>query len=213
MEEKRDGIHFDQMPGVLKPFRRQIFSSTGQAVMNRFGVPKTLGEDNRKLVAGSPLLLAVLLDGTEYRPASSRASVFGMGAAVENVWLTTAAIGMGIQFVSTPMEIPENWQKLLAPEGADDLELMAVYRLGYVPRSSAAPPSTGRAASASVSQHVFRNTCEQPEPVSRETGRLRVERAPSQDLGRDRLPPHRVGQRRSGSRGACSPRRTGTSSA
>ena len=64
MEEKRDGIHFDQMPAVLKPFRRQIFSSTGQAVMNRFGVPKTLGEDNRKLVAGSPLLLAVLLDKT-----------------------------------------------------------------------------------------------------------------------------------------------------
>ena len=26
MEEKRDGIHFDQMPGVLKPFSRQIFS-------------------------------------------------------------------------------------------------------------------------------------------------------------------------------------------
>jgi nitroreductase len=42
MEEKRDGIHFDQMPAVLKPFSRQIFSNTGQAVMNRFGVPKTL---------------------------------------------------------------------------------------------------------------------------------------------------------------------------
>src|ERR671916_715061 len=68
MEEKRDGIHFDQMPGVLKPFRRQIFSDAGQAVMNRFGVPKTLGEDNRRLIAGSPLLLAVLLDTSEYRP-------------------------------------------------------------------------------------------------------------------------------------------------
>ena len=107
MEEKRDGIHFDQMPSVLKPFSRQIFSNTGQAVMNRFGVPRTLGEDNRKLVAGSPLLLAVLLDKAEYRPGelSGFYSIFGMGAAVENIWLTTTELGMGIQFVSTPREL------------------------------------------------------------------------------------------------------------
>src|ERR671932_812089 len=90
MEEKRDGIHFDQMPSVLKPFARQIFSSTGQAVMNRFGVPRTLGEDNRKLVAGSPLLLAVLLDKAEYRQGelSGFYPVGGMGVAGEKVWLT-----------------------------------------------------------------------------------------------------------------------------
>jgi nitroreductase len=177
MEEKRDGIHFDQMPGVLKPFRRQIFSSTGQAVMNRFGVPKTLGEDNRKLVAGSPLLLAVLLDTTEYRPGelSGFYSVFGMGAAVENIWLTTAAIGMGIQFVSTPMEIPENWQKLQwLLKVPDDLELMAVYRLGYVPQEQRRPTIDWSSRQRKrISQYVFRNTCEQPEPepdVAREAG-------------------------------------------
>src|SRR3712207_3486120 len=142
MEERRDGIHFDQMPGGLKPLSRQICSNTGQAVMNRFGVPKTLGEDNRKLVAGSPLLLAVLLDRVEHRTGelSGFYSVFGMGAAVENIWLTTAAVGMGIQFVSTPMEIPENWEKLkrlLKVPG--DLELMAVYRLGYVPEERPRP--------------------------------------------------------------------------
>src|SRR3712207_8386702 len=69
-EEKRDGIHFDQMPGVLKPFRRQIFSEAGQAVMNRFGVPRTLGEDNRNLVAGSPLL-----DRKSTRLNSSQANI------------------------------------------------------------------------------------------------------------------------------------------
>src|ERR687883_713280 len=142
MEEKRDGIHFDQMPGVLKPFARQIFSNTGQAVMNRFGVPKTLGEDNRKLVAGSPLLLAVLLDKVEYRPGelSGFYSIFGMGAAVENVWLATTELGMGIQFISFPMEVPESWvrlQKLFAVP--DDLELMAVYRLGSPPEERPRP--------------------------------------------------------------------------
>ena len=48
MEEKRDGIHLDQVPRALKPFRRHIFSERGQAIMNRFGVPETLVEGNRK---------------------------------------------------------------------------------------------------------------------------------------------------------------------
>jgi nitroreductase len=168
MAEKRDGIHFDQMPTVLKPFRRQIFSSTGQAVMNRFGVPRTLGEDNRKLVAGSPLLLVVLLDKTEYRPGelSGFYSIFGMGAAVENIWLTTTELGMGIQFVSTPMEIPENWERLKNLfRVPDDLEMMAVYRLGYVPREQRRPTIDWSSRQRKrLSQYVFRNTCETPEP-------------------------------------------------
>src|SRR5918911_1208089 len=142
MEEKRDGIHFDQMPGVLKPFARQIFSNTGQAVMNRFGVPKTLAEDNRKLVAGSPLLLAVLLDKAEYRAneLSGFYSIFGMGAAVENVWLATTALGMGIQFVSTPMELPEKWEEIKGLlKVPDDLELMAVYRPRHPPQERGRP--------------------------------------------------------------------------
>ena len=179
MEEKRDGIHFDRMPGVLKPFARQIFSGTGQAMMSRFGVPRTLGEDNRRLVAGSPLLLAVLLDKAEYRPGelSGFYSVFGMGAAVENVWLTTTAIGMGIQFVSTPMEIPENWQKiqriLRVP---DDLELMAVYRLGYVPEEQHRPTIDWSSRQRKrLSQYVFRNTCDVPEPGPRPAPALETE--------------------------------------
>ena len=167
MEERRDGIHIDQMPKVLKPFRRQIFSDAGQSLMNRLSVPKTLAEDNRKLVAGSPLLLAVLLDKTEYRPGelSGFYSIFSMGAAVENVWLATTELGMGIQFVSMPMELPEKWQEIKALlRVPDDLELMAVYRLGYLPEENRRPSidwtSTQRKR---PSQYVFRNTCDRPE--------------------------------------------------
>ena len=166
MEERRDGIFFDQMPAVLKPFSRQVFSNTGQAVMNRFGVPRTLGEDNRKLVAGSPLLLAVLLDKTEYRPGelSGFYSVFGMGAAVENIWLTTAELGMGIQFVSTPMEIPDNWKRLQnLLKVPDDLELMAVYRLGYLPENRRRPTIDWSSRQRKrISQYVFTESCETP---------------------------------------------------
>jgi nitroreductase len=168
MERRRDGIFIDQMPAILKPFRKQLFSETGQAVMNRFGVPRTLGEDNRKLVAGSPLLLAVMLDRTEYRPGelSGFYSIFGMGAAVENVWLATTELGMGIQFVSTPMEIPENWEKIeMLLKVPSDLELMAVYRLGYVPREKKRPTIDWQSTQRKrLSQYVFRNTCETPEP-------------------------------------------------
>src|ERR687893_532592 len=131
-------------------------------------VARISGESMTRLLAGSPLLLAVLLDRTEYRPGelSGFYSVFGMGAAVENIWLTTAAIGMGIQFVSTPMEIPENRERLRqllkVPE---DLELMAVYRLGYVPRERRRPTIDWSSRQRKrLSQYVFRNTCEQAEP-------------------------------------------------
>ncbi len=167
MDERRDGIFIDQMPRAVKPFRKQIFSNTGQAIMNSFGVPKTLGEDNRKLISGSPLLLAVMLDKTEYRPGQLSAfySVFGMGAAVENIWLATTELGMGIQFVSTPMEIPEKWDEIKRLfKVPDDLELMAVYRLGYVPEEQRRPTIDWSSRHRKrFSQYVFRNTCHQPE--------------------------------------------------
>ena len=167
MEEKRDGIHIDQLPRALKPFRRQIFSETGQAIMNRFGVPRTLAEDNRKLVGGSRLLLAVLLDKTEYRPGelSGFYSVFGMGAAVENIWLATTELGMGIQFVSMPMELPEKWEEIKdLLDVPEDLELMAVYRLGYLPQEKRRPTIDWTSNHRKrPSQYVFRNTCAVPE--------------------------------------------------
>src|SRR5688572_20282156 len=43
MDERRDGIFIDQMPLALRPFIRQVFTATGQRIMNGLGVPKTLG--------------------------------------------------------------------------------------------------------------------------------------------------------------------------
>jgi nitroreductase len=166
MDERRDGIHVDQLPKALKPFRRQIFSNTGQVLMNRLGVPKILAEDNRKLVAGSPLLLAVLLDKTEYRPGELSAfySIFGMGAAVENMWLATTQLGMGMQFVSTPMEFPEKWEELKGLlKVPEDLELMAVYRLGYLTQGQRRPTIDWSSQHRKrLSQYVFRNSCMAP---------------------------------------------------
>jgi len=167
MELRRDGIHIDHLPGPLKPFTRQIFSDAGLRVMRQLGVPKKLGEDNRRLVAGSPLLLAALLDKSEYRPGELSAfySVFGLGAAVENIWNAVGALGMGIQFVSTPMELPRQWARIreLLHVPAD-LELMAVYRLGYLPAEGQRPAIDWSSRHRKrLSQFVSRETCGVPE--------------------------------------------------
>ena len=167
LDEKRDGIHIDHLPGPLRPFTRQIFSDAGLKLMRQLGVPRKLGEDNRRLVAGSPLLLAALLDRAEYRPGelSGFYSVFGLGAAIENIWNAVGALGMGIQFVSTPMEIPRHWQAMqellrVPPE----LELMAVYRLGYLPHEHARPSIDWSSRHRKrLNQFVFRETCAAPE--------------------------------------------------
>ena len=167
MESCRDGMLFDHLPAPLRPFTKQVFTRRGQRLMNTLRVPQILGEENRKLVAGSPLLLAVMLDRSEYRPdeLSSFYSVFSMGAAMENVWLATVELGMGIQFISFPMEVPGQWKRLVelfaVPAG---LELMAVYRLGYVPESARRPTIDWTSAQRKrPSQYVFRGTCATPQ--------------------------------------------------
>ncbi len=168
MDERRDGIFIDQLPGPLRPFISKVFTDTGISVMNRLGVPKILGRDNRKLVAGSPLILAALLTREEYVPGelSGFYSLLGLGMAIEHIWLTTVDLGMGIQFISTPMEFPAAWQEisrlLRVP---DDLELMALFRLGYVPKQAKRPSIDWSSRHRKrLSQFVFRDTCAQPEP-------------------------------------------------
>ena len=168
MDERRNGILFDQLPRALRPFRRLVFTDTATKLMNRLGVPDTLADANRELVDGAPLVIAALLDTEEYRPGelSGFYSVFGLGAAMENLWLTTAELGMGIQFISFPMEVPDQWSRLVemleVPVG---LELMALYRVGYIDEQAERPPIDWSSRHRKRrSQYVFRNSCATPEP-------------------------------------------------
>jgi len=171
LEVRGDGIHFDQLPGPLKPFAKQVMSPTGVGIMRNLGVPRMLGRDNHDLVKSSPLLMGVLLDKAEYKPGklSGFYSVFGMGAAMENIWLTTHALGMGIQFISTPMELPEMWQQLVTLlRVPDELELMAIYRLGYVKEGNRRPSIDWSSRHRKkLSQYVYRESCVTSEPDSK----------------------------------------------
>ncbi len=52
MDERRDGMLFDKLPGPLKPFTKQVFTKRGQLLMNTLRVPQTLGEENRSSSPG-----------------------------------------------------------------------------------------------------------------------------------------------------------------
>ncbi|MCW4386204.1 nitroreductase family protein [Salinibacterium sp. SYSU T00001] len=166
MAQRRDGMLFDKLPAPLRPFTSQAFTPGGQKLMNSLRVPQTLGKENRKLVAGSPLLLGVMLDRSEYRPGelSSFYSIFSMGAAMENIWLATGALGMGIQFVSFPMEVPGRWAEIeTLLQVPDELELMAVYRLGYLPEEQRRPAIDWSSHERKLpSQYVFSENCRTP---------------------------------------------------
>jgi nitroreductase len=135
IEKTKDGIHIDHLPPMLKPFVRTIFSEKGGKVMAKFKVPRILGNDEEKLIASSPLLFAITLTKDEYKKEelSGFYSVISMGAVIQILWLATTALGMGMQFISTPGEFPEKWKEISGiVKVPDDYELMAIFRMGYV---------------------------------------------------------------------------------
>lgn len=134
MEKTKDGIHIDHLPSFLKPFAKSIFSEAGGKVISKFKVSRILGNDEEKLVATSPLLFVILLTKEEYKKdeLSGFYSVVSMGAVIQTLWLVTTSIGMGMQFISTPGEIPEKWKEISDMlENPDTFEMMAVFRMGY----------------------------------------------------------------------------------
>lgn len=167
MAEHRSGMYFDRLPAALRPFTRAVFTNAGLSTMRLLRVPQTLGDENCRLVAGSPLILGVLLDRTERgaHPLADFYCQFSLGAAMENVWLTTVELGMGMQFISFPMEVPEKWARLVELlEVPDTLELMALYRLGYVPEQQMRPAIDWSSRERRPpSQFVFRETCRAPQ--------------------------------------------------
>jgi nitroreductase len=136
VDKSGDGIYFDKMPSVLRPFMRHVFTPQGGAVVNKLQVPRVLGNDAHKLVGTSPLLLGITLTRTEYQEGELSAlySIISLGAVIQTIWLTATSLGIGMQFVSTPMEVEGQWEKIVALLGVpDDQALLVLFRLGYIP--------------------------------------------------------------------------------
>lgn len=131
-----DGIHIDKLPAIIRPLAQYIFSEKGAEWMIKLRVPSILALDSQKLIASSPLILAVVLTKDEFRrqELSGMYSTLALGMAIENIWLTATSLGIGIQFISLPMEAGgDMWQKCInLVDVPDDYELIALFRLGYI---------------------------------------------------------------------------------
>lgn len=138
-----DGIYIDNMPAPIRPFIRFLFSEKGGEVMKKLRVPYILAIDSKRLITSSPLILAVLLTREEYRKGelSGMYSMLALGMALENIWLTANSLGVGVQFISLPMEAGgEYWQQCVdLVQAPDDYEVIALFRLGYIDPNAKRP--------------------------------------------------------------------------
>jgi nitroreductase len=129
-----NGIYVDNMPAVLRPMVKLIFSEQVGGLLSKLGVSTILGSDQRRIVRNAPLLLAIALDKQEYKPGelSGLYAAITLGAVIQTFWLVTTALDMGMQFISTPLEVPESKARLVTLlKIPDDYELVAIFRMGY----------------------------------------------------------------------------------
>ena len=64
------GIYIDNVPAVLRPMVKLVFSEQVGSLLGKFGASNVLGNDQRKIVRGAPMLLAITLDSRNTSPAS-----------------------------------------------------------------------------------------------------------------------------------------------
>jgi nitroreductase len=137
------GIYIDHIPTLLRPLVKLVFSDRVGMFLSKLGASKILGGDQRRIVESAPMLLAIALDRQEYKPGelSGLYASITLGAVIQTFWLVTTALNMGMQFISTPLELPENRarveQLLRIPP---DYELVAIFRMGY--KDANAPRNT-----------------------------------------------------------------------
>ena len=137
------GIYIDNVPALLRPMVKLVFSEQVGGLLSKFGASTILGGDQRKIVRGAPMLLAITLDKAEYKPGelSGLYASITLGAVIQTLWLVTTAMNIGMQFISTPLEVPENKARVCSVlKIPAEHELVAIFRMGY--KDASAPRNT-----------------------------------------------------------------------
>ena len=136
--DQRDGIYIDHMPSILKPFIKQVFSPHSGKLLGTFGVSKILGDNQAEIVRSSPLIIAIAMNKEEYKPGELAGlySTISLGAVIQTFWLVTTSLDMGMQFISTPLEVPERKALIVDMLGIPDThDLVGLFRMGYKERA------------------------------------------------------------------------------
>jgi len=129
-----DGIYIDHFPAILRPMLRYSFTPQAGKLLASLGVTAALGRNQTEIVRTSPLIIAIALNKEEYQPGEISAlySSISLGAVVQTFWLVTTSQNMGMQFISTPLEVPERKALITEMLGIpDEYDLIALFRMGY----------------------------------------------------------------------------------
>ena len=129
-----DGIYIDHFPAILRPMLRYSFTPQAGKLLSSLGVTAALGRNQTEIVRTSPLIIAIALNKDEYKPGEMSAlySSISLGAVVQTFWLVTTSLNMGMQFISTPLEVPERKALIAEMLGIpDQYDLVALFRMGY----------------------------------------------------------------------------------
>ncbi len=139
----KSGIFIDNVPLIFKPLVKLVFSENVGNLLSKLGASRLLGRDQRKIVENAPMLLAIVLDKQEYKPGelSGLYASITLGAVIQTFWLVTTSLNMGMQFISTPLEVKENRARVENLLGIpDQYDLVAIFRMGY--KNAEAPRNT-----------------------------------------------------------------------
>ncbi len=170
--KKGDGMLISDLPEFLRPLVHKVFETDVFASISKHGVSKILGDQERKLVERSPLLLAVLMEPFTWTGENGEMDSYyqfahgvTIGMALENLWLACTDMKMGIQFVSMPHYYPEEWAAVKELIGAPEkLKLMALMRLGYLPNEEMKAPINWKSGfRKTVDKFVYRERYGVPE--------------------------------------------------
>ncbi len=170
--ETGDGMLFSDLPAFLRPLVNKVFESDVLTNIQKLGVSKILGDQERRLVERSPLILGILMEPATWTSENGEMDTYyqvaqgvTIGMAIENIWLGCTDMGMGIQFISMPHYYPEEWALVKEILGApEEMKLMALMRLGYLPDLDRKPPVNWKSGfRRTLDKFVFRERYGVPE--------------------------------------------------
>lgn len=102
--------------------------------LGKLGAGKLPAKDLANQVKASPLILIILMNQDRRPPGENGKTwmLLGLGAMIQNILLAATSLGIGVQFVSAPLETESNRKKLaLAFSIPENRQPISILRLGY----------------------------------------------------------------------------------
>lgn len=119
-------------PEKLRPLLKNAKSLT---FLGHLGAGKMPAQEIAEQVRSAPLLMLVMMNCKRYPPGegATRWMWLSMGMLIQNLLLTATALGIGVQFVSAPLERAEDRERIRQIFNLPAFhEVITLLRMGYI---------------------------------------------------------------------------------